>query len=317
MKIVILIFFCFWTLISSGQLVDGELYHRDPYKITNLIFFNLRGFEKTAITKNKIKRISCHKYKLDKRLQVRGKGHPVNYSVKFNADGNPISYVQSDCKKNCQINEYFFDYDSSAKLIHIRELLRHPYDVRYDDTDIFLFYDQENNVEKEYISAKSIYPPGYKYRGTPYENDTAIFSYHINYNDKNIITSIVKYRSDYKSWTNAKEFDSIRYSCSFDSIFISNKEPKSEKGIIKDAHGNIIEMVFYRYLHASPTNDTQFVFRYEYDNLNRVTKTQLFTATNVLSNTWYFEYNQDGLLQAEKYIDSKNRWVTVYRYDKY
>jgi len=290
------------------------LYHNNPYKITNFHYLDLKDFEKSVIHSKKIKSVSCLSYKLNKELKPTGQGRPVNYSVTFNTSGNPLRFKKSECAKNCEISEYSFDYDSTGTLIHIKELLIYPNSVMYFDVDVFFFYDNENKVIKELVSEKSIYPQGYKYGGTSYLNDTSTFMFDIRYDANKRVSSVITYRSDYKSWTLAKEMDTLYYSSNFDSIFI--KKPRTN-GIKLDSLGNVCELVSFRHIHSTPTNDTLFFYKYQYDAQNRLKETQMFNAKNQLNSTWYFDYNLDGLISSEKYVGRKYRWMKVYQYEKY
>lgn len=301
---------------SFGQLVNGELYHTDPYKISNLHYLDLTDVPKSLIIKSKIKSVSCFIYSLNKKLQQKGKGTPTDYSVVFNADGNPIKYKASDCTKNCDIYEYTFDYDSVGKLIHIRELILNRNSVRYDDVDIYFNYDNESKVVQEFVSQKHIYPPGYKYRGTPYSNDTFIFIFNIYYGKNKMVNSVVKYQSDYKSWKNVKEYDTLNYNCIFDSLFVKGERELS-KDVKRDSVGNIVELIAYRYIHDKQTNDTQFVFKFEYDEQRRLIKKEMYNTRKELNDASYYDYNQDGLIYTEKYVDTKYRWMKLYHYEKY
>jgi len=310
-----------------------QIFHTDPYRI-NFTYLNIEQSSQD-IKETKIKKISSLDYEL-KKDGTKKKKPKLNYIVEFDKFGNPTHYqykfilpcwwlptLKQKLKLEKEISttcDYFFQYDSLQNLTHVKEYIVESISASHSENDVYFFYDKMNNLINQTISNKTIYKPGFKYRGVSYDNDTSVIKYTFNYNNKNNVTTVSQWRNDFEPWQNSKQINTLVFNCSFDSIFSFKDLPK---GVKVDSLGRIVEETFYS-IHGkplgggaciTPDSPNDIIKKYFYDNDGRLYKAEMYSRRGDFLNRIFWKYDNNGLLLSRQFENALQ--ITCYEYERY
>jgi len=315
--------FIFCWLLQSHISFGQQFYNSDPYRIN---FTNLDiEYTRSEVVKYKIKSASSKEYEI-KRSKLGNQIPKSNfYKVEFNEAGNPVKYQSKSYRATHDPKDeisktfnYLFEYDILENLIHIRENEIHfSSPGNYYENDIYFFYDNSNVLTEQIVSKKHIYDSGFQYEGLEMRNDTTLNKFIFNYDAYKKVTSVFKVT--YESYSKKRWSDTLKFNCSFDSIFI---EKSISKGMKKDREGRIIENVRYA-KHVllrgggciSPESPDDLVTNFYYDKNGKLIKSVSRSRNGDFIRTKYWTYNEKGLLESIQ-ID-KSKQITIYEYGFY
>lgn len=320
MRTFILFFFLFLFLFSSSQC---QMYQNDPFTI-----INLDELSKNDVRINKIKKITSFFYNTQNGIKV--KDGFLNYYVNFNIYGNPTFWHSGssmnvcksilEFKKEVEFHDFYFEYDSSQNLIHIKEIIHQGDYDNLDENDIYFKYDNQNKLIAQTISEKLIYKPKLKYRGVLYKNDTTLIKYYLNYDIKNNVTTVIKWYNElHKNSSEKPKVDTNKCNCPFDSIFVSKTLKHGQK---IDSSGKVIEfttyMIYAKPLSGScinPDSPNDIINKIYYNKDGKINKIESFLRKGDFSDREIYQYDNKGLLISKKLENIG--LITNYKYEFY
>ncbi len=322
--------------ISSFVLlmpVNAQVYHTDPYKIDNYLYYD-NEFNKQEVTINKIKKVSVFEYQL-KNNKIIGKTQTLKYFIEFNANGNPAHYYSRYTygvwwwyaflqaiklnKKRVDTHDYYFEYDSGGKLIHAKELLTSTTSPSKDINEVSYEYDSRGNLVEEQIAMKTIYRDGYRYRGTRYGNSINQIKYEFSYDENRKIKTIIQSRSDLAIWDSTKQTDTIPYHSTFDSLFVKSEVAK---GIKTDSLGRIIEFTHYATYAKpmsgpciNPDSPNDRINKMFYNDDGKLVKCETYLRSGEFVSRDLIIYGRNGLPVSSR-LENSNL-IICYQYEYY
>jgi len=317
-------FFIFiWLLFISHISFGQQFYNYDPYTInfTNLDIEHTRS----EVTKYKIKSVSSKVYEIKKSKLGNQIPKSNFYNVEFNEAGNPVKYQSKSYRATHDPKDeisktfnYLFEYDTLGNLIHIQENEIHSSSPgNYYENDVYFFYDNSINLIEQIVSNKHIYNSEYQFGGTGMLNDTTLIKFIFNYDYSKRVTSV--FMDKYFSYSKKDWLDTLKFNCSFDSIFIEKSIPR---GMKKDKEGRVIENTRYA-IHAllrgggciSPESPADLITKFYYDKNGKLVKSVSRSRNGDFNRTKYFTYNEKGLLESIQV--GKSKQITMYEYEFY
>lgn len=320
-------------LILLSPIVSlGQFYHPDPFKFRGTWAYSME-FNHEDIRQNNIGKVEVWTYEL-KEDSITIKDSLLDYTIVFNEHSLPVNYHSEHTmpvwwwpafkrkigleKVRTDTFDYRFDYDSQNRLVHVSEYYYEGYgDGSYHQTDIWNKYGDQGLLVNQEIEEKYIFPPGYKYRGTPYPSDTERVSVQIVY-EEDLVKNVYRiHHEDYDQFPNYKRMDTLDFNCSLDSVFL--KRPLSE-GTELDSLGRISKTTRFMKsvkplgggcFYVETENDV--IYHHFYNRQSQKTRIEGYLRSGKHVSTELFEYKH-GLLQKE--WSSNSLWYTKYKYEK-
>lgn len=306
----------------------GQFYHCDPYQYVGDWGYYME-FDKNYITQNGIGDVEVWVYFLEEDSR-RVTDSALNYRVFFNEQGLPIRY-QSDWLtpvggwtkfkrkiglEKVKLNEleYQFEYDSLNKLIHVTEVFSESHgDGSYFRTDIFHKYDEQGRLAYQHVEDKVIYPPGFKYLGANYPNDTLNNYFWFNYKGDTLTTV---YRNNSESLAN-KIIDTLTFNCTFDSVFMKRLlGPGIELDSLNRIKKETVFSMTAKVLGADCIyieSENDIIYTYYYNEQGKEARVESHLRSGEHLSTRYFDY-ENGTIK--KVWSSNTLLVTRYKYHR-
>ncbi|MCX6181032.1 MAG: hypothetical protein NT150_03780, partial [Bacteroidetes bacterium] len=227
-------------LLTTCNSSFGQIFNPDPFH-AGFSNINIECTHQEAL-ENKIKKITSKVYTIKKDGTKKGKSKTDFSFIEFNRSGNPTilhnksySPTYKSRQKISTTYDYIFEYDSLNNLSHVQEYeISSASSKTHSENDVYFSYDKKNCLISETVCNKYIYAPGFEYRGTTYRNDTVITMYNFNYDDSKKVKDV--YSVSFGSSDDKKWLDTLKFNCSFDSVFFSRN---IQKRIKKDSLGRI------------------------------------------------------------------------------
>ncbi|MFM2000395.1 MAG: hypothetical protein RL204_2342 [Bacteroidota bacterium] len=322
----------FVAIVFLSQSIKSQVFSNDPFKI-DFDYFNI-GDQKNAIQLNKVKSLSSYSFATEEDSDELA-FKELEYKITFNEFGNPIHFIHQytmPCwwwprlKQKLKITEesittyeYSFIYDSLQNLIQAKQNITESESSSHTENDIYYEYDNQSKLISETVSNKTIYKPGFTYRGNTYENDTNLNVYTFTYAANNRVAHAVRYCKKYYKWQNVSEYDTLFRNCTLDSIFFRTFLPQ---GIKVDSLGRVTEKTNFL-IHATlmgggsyyPNSPDDTIVTYFYDSNGNLLKSEARSRSGTLKRKTNWTYFDNGLLESIQ--QEHSRFGTTFEYEFY
>lgn len=294
--------------VFSVYPIRAQVVATDPWLITDpdVILENTHA----AIVANRV--VCARSFTCRSGKQVDDMRH-LEYEVRFDSLGYPVEVkngaaVRAESKeRNAKdkrfgrkwigASEFLFEYRPDHQ-IQCMQAFRWSSEFSRDEEEVHYVYDPDGRLVEQHRAERTIYAPGYSYRGTSYPNTTTFTDCTIDHHEGTHATCIVHEEGSSRSDTLVTEIAEIDDSMPTELDGIT--ECLLPVGHAKTAFGECLPLY-------SPTH---LRIRSIYEGGVLHAKEVVDGEDQVLSRT-NFEYNDKGLLKRVSQMDGTNlRWMS-------